>query len=92
VGSRFPDLDFHLLAGLLMPLAALALLWLEIKFLARALVEPGKPRPATLALPKKTPAAPDVQVHRGKGRPREYFKPLPSPANQLPSGQRQQAP
>jgi exosortase len=91
VGHELADRFFHDAAGLvLMMPAALVLLWLEMKFLARALVERAKPQPEALALPKKTPAAPNLRVNRGEARPREYFKPPPSPVSQSSAGPEQQ--
>jgi exosortase len=50
-GSYVADQLFHGPAGLLMPPAALVLLWLELKFLSRALIQPRRTPPVPLAFP-----------------------------------------
>jgi exosortase len=89
---QLADLVFHDLAGWLMMPAALVLLWLELKFLARAFVATGKPRPAAPAVPTATQSAPAVKVSRKKGRAREYLKPVPTSGNKPPPGQGRQSP
>jgi exosortase len=94
-GSQIADLVFHDLAGWLMMPAALVLLWLELKFLARAVVEKArKPQqtaaPAVLRTTAPAPAA--APTRRGKGRPREYLKPPPTGAKKPPAGQGRRTP